>query len=398
MPSLQTSRYQSQQIVNSFNLFIDSGKADIVGDGRSKGDDYQLHLAEHSVAAEDGEIIRLSLVNFEMFNNVYMVNLNNCKFRLTTNGGTGGILPVECSLPRKNYKTIGAIAQAFAETLQAPLLAAAQAEGSTATEVVVDSVKPDLNTALNATDDRLIDITLETHDGSGAVAHGFSAGEVLVQCFGQVGDSFALLGGKRIDSTASGNNTTESSFKITVDTNTVRIQGYFPAQRMTDPNVYVRVGNTQNGLESIVLSDPVGDTSTGRYVGESLNSNILAKIHRDVEFISFETGSSDEYFVNLQQRRLSTLRIFLTDARGRPLGRPIHSTSGTASGLEDANGDVESDEQSTIGNLFFSATIKCEIIKVRDPHMLQSTPPAPPMPARETQSVLTWQDYGRPKH
>ena len=82
--SLQKSRYESQSTVNSFNLYIDSGKAAIIGDGRSTGDNYLIHLGDNSIEAEDGEIIRMSLVNFNMFNNIYGVNANNCKFRVTT--------------------------------------------------------------------------------------------------------------------------------------------------------------------------------------------------------------------------------------------------------------------------------------------------------------------------
>jgi|TARA_A100001015_G_scaffold315516_1_gene427520 hypothetical protein len=406
--SLQKSRYESQSIVNSFNLFIDSGKAAIVGDGRSTGDNYLVHLGDNSIEAEDGEIIRLSLVNFNMFNNIFGVNLNNCKFRVTTDRTAqpgGGIEAGEVNIPRKNYRTVGAVALAFAQALGAALLAQSQAQGGTATAVTFGAnnadVKPPVDTSLGGTDDRLIDITV-TFDA----AHEFAAGEVFVQCFRQVGDSFALLGALGLDSTppdpaAPAPAPTENSFEITVpSTTTIRIQGYFPAQRTTDPNVYVRCASTQNGLESVVMSDPIGDTSTGRYQGEVLNSNVLAKIHRDSEFINFETGSSDEYFINLQQRKLSTLRIFLTDSRSRPLGRPFHSDTlnvGTASGLETGAGVIVNQKQNQNGNLFFDCVIKVEIIKVRNPRLLDTTPPPPPLPAREAQSVLTWQDYGRPR-
>ena len=98
---------------------------------------------------------------------------------------------------------------------------------------------------------------------------------------------------------------------------------------------------------------------------------------------------------------MTSLRVFLTDSRNRPLGRPFNSptlTEGTASGLEDSGtGVVESKKQNQTGNLFFDAVIKVEIIRVRNPKLLDTTPPPPPLPAREAQSVLTWQDYGRPR-
>lgn len=401
--SLQKSRYESQSIVNSFNLFIDTGKAAIIGDGRSTGDNYLVHLGDNGIEAMDGEIIRMSLVNFNMFNNIYGVNLNNCKFRITTDRTAslgGNIRAALHNIPRKNYKTVGAMASAFATELASGLLIQSQAEGSSATTATTVTL-PAVETQLSDTDDRLIDITI-TFDAN----HLFSSDKVFIQCFRQVGDSFALLGALGLDSEPPADGATpvptENSFEVTVPSNTtIRVKGYYPAQRMTDPNVYVRCSSTQNGLESIVLSDPIGDTSTGRYMGEVLNSNILAKIHRDTEFINFETGSSDEYFLNLQQRKLSTLRVFLTDSRGRPLGRPFGSDTlqdGTASGLEDdETGVIINKKQNQNGNLFFDAVIKVEIVKVRDPKMLDSMPPPPLLPAREAQNILTWQDYGRPK-
>jgi len=392
--SLQKSRYESQNIVNSYNLFIDSGKAAVVGDGQSTGDNYLVHLGDNAIMAEDGEIIRLSLVNFNMFNNIYMVNLNNCKFRVTSDIG-GTIRATEVNIPRKNYKTIGAMAAAFGSALSGAILAQAQAGGSGAANTT-DTILPDPATALNATDDRLISVNMVFD-----AAHGISQGNLFVQCFREVGDSFALLGANGIDGSSTGQNTEDNSFKITVvNATTIKVEGFYPAQRMTDPNVYVRVQSHSNGIESIVLSDPIGNSS-GRYEGEITNSNILAKVHRDIEFISFETGSSDEYFVNLQQRKLTSLRVFLTDSRNRPLGRPFNSptlSEGTASGLEDAaTGVVESKKQNQTGNLFFDAVIKVEIIRVRNPQLLDTIPPPPPLPAREAQSVLTWQDYGRPR-
>ena len=34
--SLQSSRYHGQEVVNSFNLFVDTEKSSVVGDGQSK--------------------------------------------------------------------------------------------------------------------------------------------------------------------------------------------------------------------------------------------------------------------------------------------------------------------------------------------------------------------------
>jgi hypothetical protein len=42
--SLQRSRFEGQQIVNSFNIFVDSEKSTLVGDKQSEGDDVHIHF------------------------------------------------------------------------------------------------------------------------------------------------------------------------------------------------------------------------------------------------------------------------------------------------------------------------------------------------------------------
>ena len=116
-----------------------------------------------------------------------------------------------------------------------------------------------------------------------------------------------------------------------------------------------------------------------------------------MEFISYNASIENEYFVNLQQRRLSSLRLFLTDSKGRRLGR-LSGATGTAAGRQTTPGTFDSTEQSTLGNLFFTAVLKIDVVKVRDANYLQTTPPTPMLPARIAQSPYTWQDYGLPKH
>ena len=53
---------------------------------------------------------------------------------------------------------------------------------------------------VNATDDRLISVNMVFD-----AAHGITAGNLFVQCFREVGDSFALLGADCNDGDSSGN-------------------------------------------------------------------------------------------------------------------------------------------------------------------------------------------------
>lgn len=390
--SIQTSRYESQNIVNAFNLFIDSEKSSVVGHGHSTGDDVNIHMEGNSLEAEDGEIIRLSLTSFTMFNNLYHVDNTNRQVRVRTFDTASGSNDNVIRLPRKNHHDMKTIATDFSLVLAAQLAADSSTLGSTVASFTVSALQPS-STAINATSDRLLSFTLTAKDSGGTtVNHLFNtAGGVIVQCLENAGESYQLLGGLRVDSSSLLTN----SFSITVTAQTVVVNGFFPMQRMTDPYVYIRCENVSNGLEMSVLDSGVGASSP-----DVINSNILAKVYRDHEFITYHTQSGMDYFLNLQQRRLSHLRLFLTDSKGRRLGRLPGETGGTTAGLgPSASSDAFSSiEQNTQGNLYFTAVVKLEVVRVRNPSHLDTTPPSVPMPAREAQSVVTWPDYGRPRY
>ena len=73
---LAQSQGRNEQVVNSYNLFIDSAKD--VGGAAGKGDSFSLQLGADSIQAQDGQFLRLTLQEFSMYTNFYMVNINNC--------------------------------------------------------------------------------------------------------------------------------------------------------------------------------------------------------------------------------------------------------------------------------------------------------------------------------
>ncbi len=385
--SLQRSRYESQQVVNSFNLFVDSEKSSIVGDKQSRGDDVHIHLEGQTIEASDGENIKLSLLNFTMFNNTYMINENNSKFQVRGQSSTDANFLDVVNIDRKNYVNIKDIATSFATNLATYL---ATKSGATTWEFT--RVLPS-ETTMSATDNRLLDIILTSKNGAGSsVAHGITS--LQIQCVEADGESSVILGGNRQDDAS---DTTFSSLKITGVTGgatTIRVQGYYPMQRLSDPYVYLRCNNAQSGLEMSVLSN-----DRGSYNSDIINSDIFAKLFKDVEYINYESNTGEEYFINLQQRKLANLRLFLTDSKGRKLGRIGKQRNlGTSAGLTDGNLDFVSQDQNTTGNLSFTAVIRVEIIKNRSPVKLESEGLPPALPARIAQSTLIWPDYGRPKH
>jgi hypothetical protein len=388
--ALQTSRFQGQEIVNSFNIFIDTEKSSLVGDRTSQGDDVKIHFEGQTIEAKDGELIRISLLNFTMFNNTYMVNQNNGRFNLRGSDGTAFNQTI--NIAYKNYLNLKDLATAFATSVAEELKTQTVASSFELTSIAPASL------TMGSTDDRLLEITLTAKNGSGStIAHGLT--ELHIQMPESVGDSYCLLGGLRQD------DTTDADFDSLIITEeslvsgatTIKIQGYFPMQRLTDPYVYLRCNNAQNGLEMSVLSN-----DRGRYNADIINSDILAKVFKDVEFINYNSSTGEEYFMNLQQRKLSNLRLFLTDSKGRKLGRlSTERDLGTAAGKTTTTAGVtsfDSTEQSTLGNLYFTAVLRVDIVKIFEPAKLQSVGLKPPPNPRESQSVLTWPDYGRPKH
>jgi hypothetical protein len=388
--SVATSRYSKVDYVNSFNLFLSSDKATIVGNQQSKGDDLQVELEGNQVRAGDGEVIRMSLVNFNMFNNIYDVNENNRRFVLRCGGATD-ITNTTIKLAMKNINKIRTLGEMLGNALNSTLVDRAIAQGGSSVdnfEVNVNEM-PDVDLPADNFN-RLIDITL-TAKNSGGTAVNHKLTTALFRFTEGFGDAQDLLGGRRLD------DETDNDFqgmKVDIEDQTIRIRGFYPAQLKTERNVYIRCNQQQNGLESQVLSN-----DGGTYPNSVVSSNILGKVRIGGEFIEYEANEHNNYFITLQSKVLNQFRIFLTDSKNRRLGRlttQLHQE--TAAGLRnDADTAFEGTDQSTLGNLKFEATLRVDVLKVFNPVLLDAPPPPAPLPARQAQSVLTWQDYGRPK-
>jgi hypothetical protein len=460
------SRFGEQTIVNSFNLFIDTERTNICGDHSSSGDDTTIHFEGSSIIANDGELIKLTLTNFEMYNNLYSVDINNDRFTTTYSNNSLAIVPpateapaliftsVDDRITNKNYATLGDMAIEFAKTIAKRITAIKPTivrfkitiknlfKNTAATNdddkntysftSTADNIFPNTIGAvclsMSETSNRLLDIEIECRDTTdAALVHGLNA--LAIQSYASKGDFANLFGGLRQDDEAS---TSFQSFKtefynvgavaaipavpavggvggspavpaVVGTASGIRIKGFFPMQRTTDPYVYLRCNLSQSGgLESATLaSDTIKSSSAN---SDLTASNILAKLKRDVEFISYDNNVGDEYFINLQQRKLSTIKLYLADSKNRPLGRRSDTDTGnkgTAAGLQKIVSGArvfDNQTQSTLGNLFFTAVLRVDIVKMSDVKKLE-TPPLPlPLPARKAQTgVVVFESYGMPK-
>jgi hypothetical protein len=383
-----SSRFEGQQIVNSINFFVDSERSAVVGDTQSKGDDLLLGFEGNTIECKDGEVIRLSLVDFHMPNNQYNIDARNSQGVIicTVNGTamTAGL--VTTLVTRGNYYDTDDIALNFAANLGARLIALSGMPSGISVTSITNANLTGLTTAvagwtaltaapgiLGKPEKKLLDVTINF-----SAAHTIT--NLKVSCQSANGELYLVLGGERGDNV----NTLDNSFKITILSTSIQIQGYFPMQLVTEPHVYLRCTLGQNGLESSIL----GSDETV-YNNDIVGSNILAKIARTSESFSYSGNQGGEFFVTLQQRKLNSIGLFLTDSKNRPIGRSKNSGLGTSAGLETtATNDIipyEKETQSTKGNLYFTATIRIDIVKVYNPNKLQSEPPPmPPFPRKAT--------------
>lgn len=397
----QASRFEGQQIVNSINFFVDTERSSVVSDTQSKGDDVHYNFEGNTIECKDGEVIRVSLVDFHMPNNLYNIDARNSQATLicSVNGTAMAAGEVHTFVSRGNYYDTDDIAINFANNLAARLIALPGMPGGITLTSIVNNNLVAQNTAVQhftnvlgalsplpqlfttaltgKPEKKLLDVTLTF-----SVPHTIT--NLKISCQSANGELYLVLGGERGDNV----NTLTNSFKITTTSSTITVQGYFPMQLITEPHVYLRCTLGQNGLESSILAS---DETV--YNNDIVGSNILAKIARTTESFSYAGNQSHEFFITLQQRKLNSIGLFLTDSKSRPLSRPKNSGSGTAAGLETTTTSevtYEKETQSTKGNLYFTATLRIDIVKVYNPNTLQSEPPALPSIPRKASGVLSF--------
>tara|TARA_B110000285_G_C15030469_1_gene566465 strand:+ start:64 stop:1035 length:972 start_codon:yes stop_codon:yes gene_type:complete len=305
-----------------------------------------------------------------MYKNFPNVNSNNNKFRYTLDQAFGGgeiaQIDIPLELTNQNYSNLNDLATDFGDSLASKL---AIHLNKTAT-VNVASVRPKSSTTIAGTTDNIITFDIDI------TGHGITA-DLVIQFKIRDGDIFELLGGDRIrDSVATPDTTTAS---ITADTTTsadkITITCKFPAQLSTQQNIYLRtnVSNTNIQTESFDAgnSDVVGGNNI---MG---GSRILGKIIIDNEFATFTSGTQMEYFVNLLQKQVNTLQLYLTDSHGRPL--PFITG------------------QTTLGNASFECVVKVDTIQYMSAmnNTLDSGGVKNTIPARFGTEPLKHIDYGR---
>tara|TARA_X000001036_G_C20572168_1_gene763121 strand:- start:3 stop:968 length:966 start_codon:yes stop_codon:yes gene_type:complete len=295
-------------------------------------------------------------------------NNNHILVRATTNGSTY-LTNQEISLTKRNNKSIFDLATDFSDQMIAALTAMNLSYSIT---LKPGTLKP---AAAGVSTDNIIEFTLQY---TGNQLNSQSPAAVYVQMFSQNSDSYELLGGDRIEGTPV-TNSTKSSIYVHVSSTAKEIyfQCLYPAQRSTTPFLYLRAPGVLNtNIETKGLKDHSDD-----HKSDTAHSDILGRVVvESSEWIQFTAQTGREFFLDIHQKQLNFLRLRLTDSHNRPIARTTNSLSNTATGT--------GFEQSTLGNLNFSAVIRFDIIKKRTVQHLESEHYVPNIPARFSNGIV----------
>lgn len=319
------------KIIDSFNIYTCSDRGE--ENPNTKGDEFELNMNNSKIDIQKGQFFRLSLVNFNMFKPFTNINNTNDRFLLrTVDLNTFTANNGEVTIPHGNYKTVNSIMKAFSKAVRDELLIRAQAAGSAAVDVNTSDQKPEATDTAEGDSDNIISFTIKFKDiNNSNVAHNLA--DVSIFCYDRFADGASdihqILGAKRIRGLPSfdvnGEPVGEPCYQVEdgnsqlTTSTTIAFRGFFPAQRLTEPFIYLRtsLGNSTKNLETSSLSDAI---TTRANVSHVHSSNIFAKIPVDVEFCHFGSQHGNEYFMNLYNlRHLTNIKFFLTNSHGLPL-------------------------------------------------------------------------------
>ena len=275
-------------LINSFNCFLDSS------DTSQKGDDLNLHFGGQQLRCADGQHFKLTLTEFNMSKQTYNIdNLNNAISTIRTVTGASSDRVQATLLSSNNYPTLRDIATEFASKMDALL------GGDNAPTVT----KPLAEESASASNGLMkLDVTIN-------FANPHLTTNLLIQTSDLVSDSYIILGCDRTEIGSS-----ENSMVVTFPTTTtIRIQGKYPMQLTSMKHMYLRCDLPNTNLQSSSLSN----TDHGDH--HTVNSNILAKIPMGFTQINYVSPVESEFFLNLSQKTIPSVRLFLTDHRGRSI-------------------------------------------------------------------------------
>lgn len=369
----------SEVIVRSHNILVDTDRGE-PSSTAVKGDKFELDLNSEGIHLDEGQYLRLTLNNFEMYKTWTNVNDNNRLTELFIGEDVEGETVYEkrlVALDPKNYEFVNDIAVEFANKFKDVI------DDKYGCTGVISAVTPDATAGINGTTDNIISFVYTATLGSA-----IDLTAIYGRCPEGIGDAYALLGCNRGRDSDPDNT---KSYDITITTNTasslvLTVSMYYPAQRSTTSSIYLRTSLNTSGSETASLNDP--NTPANR--SQVIQSNIWAKIPVNSEFCVFNSNTGREYFIDVSQKYLSHFRLFLTDEHNRPIGRrPVDTQANTPNYFFNSlTSSSAANNQSTLGNLNFSCVIRVDIIQQSHPNQAFTDPYVNPTMARQSGLLL----------
>lgn len=320
-------------IIDSYNLFLNTERS---LSPESTGDNIFLPLGQTPITCGTDQTIRLTLQEFTMNKSWTNVNANNNKF--TVRGITGNpVLEVNTELTPNNYEEPIDVATDFASKL-------ATALGTIKGVSVTGSVLTPTVGSTTSNSKSIIKVQMVY-----ASAHGYTTGSTpIVQFYTNLGMSYAILGGKRVNDTA--DDTTNSMKVVVVDATTLTFEGYYNAQTATDTHIYLRINEQNTNIGTGSLNEVRNTSRT-----EMASTKVLGIIPIDTDYVRYVANTEMVFFTNILAKQVAQLQVYLTNSLGQPI--PLIDTN-----------------QNTLGNRNFTCVIRVDILQLpmSVPHSLNN--------------------------
>jgi len=320
------------------SIFSSTQQSGSVGSALSTFTRFKICFTSTPLTCRNGQVNKISLIQFNAHRNWYTVNKFNSKFILRYVKG-GGEFQGTFNLTHKDYGSIGDVATEFATKLKSAL---DTAQGGTGFGAVANQ-NPSAGQKTGDTGKRSFSC-----DMTSAATLTLSNIRVQLPQFRDssdetdFNDSYVLLGGKRITDPT---DTTTSSIKVTIAGNKVSFQAPFPMVLQTQPYMYLSLNVSNDNLQTANLGN------VNAAIDEHVTSScFLGKIPIQNEYCAIQLDESTPFFMTTSQRTVTELLFQCLDGHGRAF--PFIDDAGDGDNIE------------TQGNLFSDMIIRHEVLDI----------------------------------
>ena len=321
-------------------IFTSTQQSGSVGSSLSTFSRFKICFTSTPLTCKNGQVNKISLIQFNAHRNWYTVNANNSKFYIRyVQGGVDRRTP-EINLTHKDYGSIGDVATEFATKIKETL---DPIQGTGGFEAITSQTPADRQST-GQTGKRSFSMSITS------AAEFLTISNIRIQ-FPQYrntnnptdfNDSYVLLGGKRV---TNANDTNTASIKATVDGNTLSFQGAFPMVLQTQPYMYLSLNVANDNLQTANLGN------INAAIDEHVTSScFLAKVPVQNEYCAIQLDESTPYFMTTSQRTVTELLFQCLDGHGREF--PFIDDVGDGADIE------------TQGNLFSDMVIRHEVMDI----------------------------------